>query len=308
MYDIASTSKTANACQVHENEVARAFKTCNDSYVEPISFIVPRRSEDFQTDIYPPTVGTKPAMSAGDWFDGKTAIPPRISLKGRFDGGEADEVPAPAAKPEPAAPKPAAAAEPPAAKPTLPVPAAEARAATSDVEEDDEDDDEDDEDEPEPLLADRANAASAKRSLPSPTTQPPPRATPTSAAPPPATKPTPAPAPAAKPSSATPTTTTGLWSASREAPAEPKKSFAALAPEASATAAQAQDVIAQALNGMQLAQQQAATAAERDAELVLKMLAALSEQVRGLTSNVDTLVGAVRRVELEIESLHEERG
>ena len=76
--------------EVHENEVARAFKTCNDScYIErPISsFIVPRRSEDFQTDLYPPTVGLKSAMSAGDWFDGKTAIPPRISLKGRFDGG-----------------------------------------------------------------------------------------------------------------------------------------------------------------------------------------------------------------------------
>ena len=36
--------------------------------------------------------------------------------------------------------------------------------------------------------------------------------------------------------------------------------------------------------------------------------AALSEQVRGLASNVDTLVGAVRRVELEVESMREERG
>ena len=39
-----------------------------------------------------------------------------------------------------------------------------------------------------------------------------------------------------------------------------------------------------------------------------KVLAALSEQVRGLASNVDTLVGAVRRVELEVESMREERG
>jgi len=37
-------------------------------------------------------------MSASDWFDGKTATPPLVSLKGRYDGGEADEIPAEAAK------------------------------------------------------------------------------------------------------------------------------------------------------------------------------------------------------------------
>ncbi len=35
----------------HENEVMRAFKTVNDSYIEPVSFIVPRRAEVFQNDI-----------------------------------------------------------------------------------------------------------------------------------------------------------------------------------------------------------------------------------------------------------------
>lgn len=33
---------------MHENEVMRAFKTVNDAYIEPISFIVPRRAEVFQ--------------------------------------------------------------------------------------------------------------------------------------------------------------------------------------------------------------------------------------------------------------------
>jgi coronin-1B/1C/6 len=33
-------------------------------------------------------------MSSGEWFDGKTAVPPLISLKGRYDGGEANELPA----------------------------------------------------------------------------------------------------------------------------------------------------------------------------------------------------------------------
>jgi coronin-1B/1C/6 len=97
----------ANKNKVHENEVARAFKTVNDTYIEPISFIVPRRAEVFQTDIYPPTIGIKAAMSSAEWFGGKTAVPPLISLKNKYEGGEADEVSAakdivkeaPAAKP-----------------------------------------------------------------------------------------------------------------------------------------------------------------------------------------------------------------
>lgn len=81
----------------HENEVMRAFKTVNDSYIEPISFIVPRRAEVFQDDIYPPTVGTKPAMSAKGWFEGATSLPPKIDLARLYNGEEAVEV---AAAPE----------------------------------------------------------------------------------------------------------------------------------------------------------------------------------------------------------------
>ena len=70
----------------HDNEVMRAFKTVNDAYIEPISFIVPRRSENFQEDIYPPTTGTTPAMISGDWFGGKTALPPKLSMEDVFEG------------------------------------------------------------------------------------------------------------------------------------------------------------------------------------------------------------------------------
>ena len=100
----------------HENEVMRAFKTVNDTYIEPISFIVPRKSESFQEDIYPPTVGTKPAMSSRDWLDGKTALPPKLSMEDLYEGNEpteiaAEAVPKPSATrsaPEPqAAPAPA---------------------------------------------------------------------------------------------------------------------------------------------------------------------------------------------------------
>ena len=72
----------------------RAFKTVNDSYIEPISFIVPRRAEVFQGDIYPPVVGTKPAMSAAEWFEGMEGLPPKIDLESVYEGEEPTEVPA----------------------------------------------------------------------------------------------------------------------------------------------------------------------------------------------------------------------
>jgi coronin-1B/1C/6 len=77
---------------LHDNEVLRAFKTVHDSYIEPVSFIVPRRSEMFQNDIYPPTTGLKPGTTAGEWFGGKTALPPKISLESVFDGEAPTEV------------------------------------------------------------------------------------------------------------------------------------------------------------------------------------------------------------------------
>ncbi|KAL9626691.1 MAG: hypothetical protein Q9164_007818, partial [Protoblastenia rupestris] len=91
---------------VHENEVMRAFKTVNDSYIEPISFIVPRRAEVFQDDIYPPAVGLKPAMSASEWFGGKEGVPPKIDLAAIFAGEEPTEI--------------ASDSKPPAREPTLP--------------------------------------------------------------------------------------------------------------------------------------------------------------------------------------------
>ena len=78
----------------HENEVMRAFKTVNDSYIEPISFIVPRRAEVFQDDIYPPVVGSKPAMSSSEWFGGKEGLPGKIDLGSIYAGEEPTEIPA----------------------------------------------------------------------------------------------------------------------------------------------------------------------------------------------------------------------
>lgn len=70
----------------------RAYKTVNDSYIEPISFTVPRRAETFQSDIYPPATGLKPAVSSKEWLSGKTGVPAKIDLESVYDGGAPVEV------------------------------------------------------------------------------------------------------------------------------------------------------------------------------------------------------------------------
>lgn len=86
----------------------RAYKTVNDTYIEPISFTVPRRAEVFQADIYPPAIGLKPAMSANEWLDGKTGVPAKIDLESIYDGNAPTEVPADYKPPVAAAPAPVA--------------------------------------------------------------------------------------------------------------------------------------------------------------------------------------------------------
>ncbi|KAK8933025.1 hypothetical protein H634G_07266 [Metarhizium anisopliae BRIP 53293] len=98
---------------VHENEIMRAYKTVNDSYIEPISFTVPRRAETFQADIFPPAVGTKPAVGAQAWLGGKTGIPAKIDLESIYDGSAPKEVPSDYKPPAPApAPAPVKKEEP----------------------------------------------------------------------------------------------------------------------------------------------------------------------------------------------------
>jgi coronin-1B/1C/6 len=72
----------------------RAYKTVNDCYIEPISFTVPRRAEVFQSDIYPPAIGLKPAVSAAEWLSGKDGVPAKIDLESIYEGNAPKEVPA----------------------------------------------------------------------------------------------------------------------------------------------------------------------------------------------------------------------
>ena len=94
----------------------RAFKTVNDTYIEPLSFIVPRRAEVFQDDIYPPAVGLKPAVSTAEWFGGKEGLPAKIDLAAIYAGEEPTEVASdykpPAREPSPKPPSPVKKSEP----------------------------------------------------------------------------------------------------------------------------------------------------------------------------------------------------
>ena len=187
----------------------RAFKTINDTWIEPISFTVPRRAETFQSDIYPPAIGLKPAMSAKEWLDGKTGVPAKIDLESIYEGSAPVEIPAdfkPAAVPTRA---PAAASAPAPKKEPEPAPAtyrppptaAEQKASISSMANKYQDDEESDDDEAETSSfeeiarpAPRAAPARSPVATATPVQARPP--SPAKAASPPLTRATPAAAPA----------------------------------------------------------------------------------------------------------------
>ncbi|EDR07518.1 actin-binding protein, coronin, contains WD40 repeats [Laccaria bicolor S238N-H82] len=67
------------ALNVAECEIARAYKV-HGSSIEPIAFIVPRKADSFQSDIYPPAPSIEPSLSATEFFNGKTAPLKLVSL------------------------------------------------------------------------------------------------------------------------------------------------------------------------------------------------------------------------------------
>ncbi|KAF9903402.1 Coronin-like protein crn1 [Linnemannia zychae] len=71
------------ALNVNDCEIARAFKVSN-GIVEPISFTVPRKSDSFQSDLFPDCIGDEAALTADAWFGGETADPKLISLEKGF--------------------------------------------------------------------------------------------------------------------------------------------------------------------------------------------------------------------------------
>ncbi|KNC83213.1 hypothetical protein SARC_04538 [Sphaeroforma arctica JP610] len=72
------------ACAINKHEIARFYKMTSKNLVEPISMIVPRKSDQFQDDLYPDTKGDTSAITAEDWIAGGNADPILISLKDGF--------------------------------------------------------------------------------------------------------------------------------------------------------------------------------------------------------------------------------
>ncbi|KAK0224493.1 hypothetical protein EDD85DRAFT_859442 [Armillaria nabsnona] len=58
------------ALNISECEIARAYKV-HGSSIEPIAFIVPRKADSFQSDIYPPAPAKEPSLTAGEYFSGR---------------------------------------------------------------------------------------------------------------------------------------------------------------------------------------------------------------------------------------------
>jgi len=71
------------ACDIGSCEIASVLKACT-TYVEPIHFVVPRKSELFQDDIFPDTPGPDPALTAAEWLSGQTKEPKLVSLEKGF--------------------------------------------------------------------------------------------------------------------------------------------------------------------------------------------------------------------------------
>jgi len=71
------------SCNVSETEIIRIYKITKGTIV-PLHFQVPRKSELFAEDIYPPARGDEPNISKEAWFGGENATPKLVSLDGGF--------------------------------------------------------------------------------------------------------------------------------------------------------------------------------------------------------------------------------
>jgi len=71
-------------------EISRLLKL-TASAIEPISFTVPRKSDQFQDDLYPPTFSGEPSLTAEQWIGGQSATPKQVQLSPGFVAPKAAE-------------------------------------------------------------------------------------------------------------------------------------------------------------------------------------------------------------------------
>jgi len=68
-------------------ETARLLKVTNEAGIQPLSFVVPRKSDAFQTDIFPDSASSEPAHTAEEWMQGSSKEPILESLNPAKGGG-----------------------------------------------------------------------------------------------------------------------------------------------------------------------------------------------------------------------------
>lgn len=71
-------------CDVNSCEITRFYRLNNSGLCQVITMTVPRKSELFQEDLYPDTLGEDAALSAEEWANGKDADPTLISLRSGY--------------------------------------------------------------------------------------------------------------------------------------------------------------------------------------------------------------------------------
>jgi coronin-1B/1C/6 len=68
-------------CDVSQCEITRFFRLNNNGHCQVVSFVVPRKSELFQEDLYPDTFSDEAAITADEWAAGEDKEPILMSLK-----------------------------------------------------------------------------------------------------------------------------------------------------------------------------------------------------------------------------------
>jgi len=82
---VAKTGLDTSTC-----EIARLLKLTATA-VEPISFNVPRKSDIFQDDLYPPTFSGEASLTSAEWFSGKHGEPKLVQLSPGFVSVKKDD-------------------------------------------------------------------------------------------------------------------------------------------------------------------------------------------------------------------------
>jgi len=72
-------------CGISRNEVANIFR-CTKTNIQPVSFVVPRKSELFQHELFPDTNSGEPSITAEEWVGGKNAPPKLMPCEPLFHG------------------------------------------------------------------------------------------------------------------------------------------------------------------------------------------------------------------------------